>query len=102
MQRLSVQQDFNLLEGKLNDLKTGSKASIIERLEIINKIKDVATNAHPGAMRHLIKDSIDLEMRKQDPIRDSDTDTIKLVETDIYSLKSIFNTLEMKVGANLN
>ena len=59
-QRLSVQQYFNLLEGKLNDLKTDSKASIIERLEIITKIKDVTTNAHPDAMRHLIKDSIDL------------------------------------------
>ena len=30
------------------------------------------------------------------------TVTIKLVETEIYDLKSRFNTLEMKVEANLH
>ena len=33
--RLPAQQNFNLLDGKLNDLKTDVKASIVERLDII-------------------------------------------------------------------
>ena len=64
-QRLSVQQDFNLLDGKLNYFKTDAKASIVERLEILNKIKYVATDAHPDVMRNLIKDIIELKIWKQ-------------------------------------
>ena len=67
-QQLPVQQDFNLLDGKLNEIKTDAKAYRIDRLELLTKINDVATNAHPDAMPHLIKDSIELEMRKQDTI----------------------------------
>ena len=33
--RISVQQDFNLLVDKLNDLKNDAKSSIIERLELV-------------------------------------------------------------------
>ena len=51
-------------------------------------------------MRYLIKESIELEMRKQYPIRYSATVTIKLLEAEIYALKNRFNTLEMKVEAN--
>ena len=91
-----------MLDGKLNDLKTDAKASRVERLELINKIKYVATNAHPDSMLHLIKESIELKIRKQDPIRDSTTVTIKLVEAETYALKIRFNTLEMKVKANLH
>ena len=54
-QRLSIQQYFNLMDGKLNELKTGAKSSRIERLELITKFNDVSTNAHPDAMRYLIK-----------------------------------------------
>ena len=50
-QQPSVQQDFNLLGGKLNDLKTGAKAYRVERLDLHTKIKDVATNAHPDTTR---------------------------------------------------
>ena len=64
-QRLSVQQDFNLLDGKLNDPETDAKSSIVERLKLLTKIKDVAKNDHPDVMRNLIKESIELEMRKQ-------------------------------------
>ena len=53
-------------------------------------------------MRHLIKEIVELEMRKQYPIRDSATVTIKLVEAEIYALKSRFNTLEMKFEANIH
>ena len=101
-QRLSVQHDFNLLDGKLNDLNTDDKATRVERLELRTKIKDVATNAHPNAMRHLIKDSIELKMRKQDPIQYLATITINLVEAEIYALKTRLNTLDMKVEANLH
>ena len=59
-QRLSVQQDFNLLSGKINDLKTDAKASRFERLELLTNIKYVTTNSHPDAMRHLIKEIIEL------------------------------------------
>ena len=83
-QRLSVQQNFNLLGGKLNDLKNDSKASIIERLELFRKIKGVATNAHPDVMRHLIKESIDIEMKKQDPIRYSATVTGQIFANGIW------------------
>ena len=34
-QCLSVQHDFNLLDEKLNDLKTDSKSYIMERLELV-------------------------------------------------------------------
>ena len=64
-QRLSVQQDFNLLDGKLNYFKTDAKASRVERLDILNKIKYVATDAHPDVMRNLIKDIIELKIWKQ-------------------------------------
>ena len=67
-QQLSVQQDFNLLGRKINDLNTDAKASIVGRLERLTKIKDVAKNAHPDVMQNLIKESIVIEMRKQDPI----------------------------------
>ena len=56
------------MDGKLNEIKTDAKAYRIDRLELLTKINDVATNAHPDAMPHLIKDSIELEMRKQDTI----------------------------------
>ena len=69
---------------------------------IFTKIKDVATNAHPDAMWHLIKESIELKMRKQDPIQYSANVTIKQVEAEIYALKSRLNTLEMKVDTNLH
>ena len=59
-QQLSVQQYFNLLDGKINDLKTDAKASIFERLELLTNIKYVTTNSHPDAMRHLIKEIIEL------------------------------------------
>ena len=67
-QRLSVQQDFNLLDGKINDLKTDSKYSRVERLELLTKNKDVVTKSHPDAMQYLIKESIEIKMRKQYPI----------------------------------
>ena len=53
-------------------------------------------------MWHLIKDRIYFEMWKQDPIRDSATVTIKLLEAEIHALKSRFNTLEMRIEANLH
>ena len=96
-QQISVQQDFNLLDGKLNYLKTDSKASRVERLELLTKIKDIATNAHPDAMWHLFKESIELEMQKQYPIQDLVTFTIKLLETEINALKSRFKNLNMNV-----
>ena len=101
-QQLSVRQIFNMLDRKLNDINTDAKSSRVEILELLSKIRDIATNAHSGVMRHLIKERIELEMQKQDPIRDSSTVTIKLVESEIYALKSRFNTLEMKVEANLH
>ena len=67
-QRLSVQQDFNLLDGKINDLKTDSKYSRVERLELLTKNKDVVTKSHPDAMQYLIKESIEIKMWKQYPI----------------------------------
>ena len=85
-QGLSVQQYFNLFDGKLDDLNTEAKDSIVERLERLTKIKDVATNAHPDSMLRLIKENIELKMRKQEPIRDSATVTIKLVEAEIYAI----------------
>ena len=88
------------MDRKLNELKTGAKASRIERLELLTKIEDFETNSHPAAMRNFIKEIIELEMRKQDPIQDLATVTIKLAEAEIYAIKSRFNTLEMKVGAN--
>ena len=91
-----------MLDGKLNDLKTDDKASRIERLDLVTKIKDVATNAHPDATQHLIKKSINLEIRKQNPIQYPDTVTIKLVESEIYALEIKFNTLDMKVDTNLH
>ena len=101
-QQLSVQQNFNMLDGKLNELKTDAKYPRIERLEILSKIKNVATNAHPESMRHLIKRRIDIKTRKQDPIQYSATVTIKLVESDIFNLKRRFNTLDMKVEAKFH
>ena len=98
---LSVQQDFNLLDAKLNDLKNDAKASRIEILGLLTKIKDVSTNAHTDTMRHLIKESIELEICKQDPIRYLAAVTPKLVEAEIYDLKSRFNTLKIKVDADL-
>ena len=86
---------------KLNYLITDAKSSRTEILEPLTKIKEIAINAHTDAMRHLIKDIIEVEIRKQDPIRDSGTATIKLVEAEIYALKNIFITLEMKVESNL-
>ena len=53
-------------------------------------------------MRHLIKESVELEMGKQEPIQDSATVTINLVEADIYALKIRFNTLNMKVKSNIH
>ena len=41
-------------------------------------------------------------MRKQDPILNLSTVNIKLVEVDIYAIKIRFNTLEMKVKANIH
>ena len=70
-------------------------------MELLTKFNDVATDGQPDAIQYLIKDSIELEIRKQDPILNPDTVTIILVEAEIYSIKSIFNTLEMKFGANL-
>ena len=52
-------------------------------------------------MQYLIKDIIDLERWKQDPILNLATFTIKLVESDIYALKIRFNTLMIKFDANL-
>ena len=46
-QRLSIQQYFNMLDGEINDLKTDASAYRVERLELVTKIKDVATNTHP-------------------------------------------------------
>ena len=46
------QQDFNLLDGKLNDLNTDAKSSRVEGFDFVTNIKDVATNAHPDAMRN--------------------------------------------------
>ena len=57
-----------MLDGKLNDLKTDDKASRIERLELINIINYFETNAHPDAIQNLIKQNIELEMRKEDLI----------------------------------
>ena len=70
-------------------------------MELITKIKYVATNSHPDEMQHFIKKSIDLEMRKQEPIRYLANVTIKLVEYEIYALKRRFNTLKMKVEVNI-
>ena len=98
--QISVHHHFNLLGGKLNDLKTDAKPSIVERLEILTKIKYVATNAFPDAMWDLMKESIDIKMRNKDPILYLATVTIKLVEAEIYALKIIFKTLKTKVGAN--
>ena len=53
-------------------------------------------------MHNLIKESTELEIQKQDPIRYSSNVTIKLGEADIYDIKSRSNTLEMKVEANLH
>ena len=53
-------------------------------------------------MWHLIKESIELKMRKQDQIQYSANVTIKKVEAEIYALKSRLNTLEMKVDTNLH
>ena len=61
-QHLSVQQYFNLLEGKLNDLKTDAKVSRIESLGLLTKFNDVATNTHPDAIRYFIQDIIYIEM----------------------------------------
>ena len=66
-----------MLDGILNDIKTDAKASRVERLELLTKDKDVATNAHPDAMQHLGKGIIELEIPKQDLIRDSATVTIR-------------------------
>ena len=77
--QISVHHYFNLLGGKLNDLKTDAKPSIVERLEILTKIKDVVTNAHPDTKRYLIKESIGIKRRKQELIRDSATVIIKLL-----------------------
>ena len=88
------------MDGKLNDLKTYAKASRIERLELLTKINYVTTNTHPDTIWYLIKEIIEIEMRKQDPILDPATLNIKLVEADIYALKITFNTLEMKFNAN--
>ena len=90
------------MDGKLNDFKTDAKASRVEMLELLTKIKDVATKSHPDATRHLIKKSIELKMRKQEPILYLDTVTIKLVESEVYALKRIFSTLKMKANANLH
>ena len=65
---LSIQQGFNMLERKINNLKTDAKASRIERLELINIINYFETNAHPDAIQNLIKQNIELEMRKEDLI----------------------------------
>ena len=73
--------------GKINDFKTDYKASRIERLELLTKINDVATKFHPDAIRYLIKEIIEIKMRKQESILNSDTVNIKLVESDIYALK---------------
>ena len=78
-QRLSVQRYFNMLDRKLNDLKTHYKASRTERLELLAKINDVATNAHPDAIRYLIKENIEIEIRKQHSILNSYTVNIILV-----------------------
>ena len=101
-QWLSIQQYFNMLDGEINDLKTDASAYRVERLELVTKAKDVAKNAHTDAMWNLIKESIDLEMRKQDPIWDLATETIKLVWAEIYSMKIRLNTLEMKFEANIH
>ena len=100
--RLLVQQDFNLLEMKQNDLKTDDKSSRSERLELLTKINDVATNSHPDAIWYLIKESIEPKIKNQDPIIDSTTVNIKLLEAEIYAIKSSFKTLDMKVDAILH
>ena len=41
-------------------------------------------------------------MRKQDLIQYAATVTVTLVEAGIYALKTRFNTLEMKVEANIH
>ena len=61
-QRLSVQLDFNLLDRKLNEINTNSKAYIIERLELLTKINYISTNAHPDAIRYLIREIIEIGM----------------------------------------
>ena len=90
------------MDGKLNDLKTDARASRVERLELLTKIKDVATNSHPDSTRHLIKESIELKMRKQEPIIHLATVTIKYVKYEVYALKIIFSTLKMKVNNNIH
>ena len=100
-QWIFIQQDFDMLDGKLNDLKTEAKASRVKRLELLTKIKDIATNPHPYYMWHLIKESIELEMQKKDIILYLATVTIKILEYEIYALKIRFNNPEMKVGGNL-
>ena len=90
------------MDGKLNDLKTEAKSSRVVRLGPLTNIKDVTTNVHPDAVRHLMKKIIKLEIRKQNPIRYLATVTIKLVEAEIYAPKSRFYNLEMKVKVNLH
>ena len=49
---LSVKQNFILLDGKLNDLKTDAEDSRFERFELLTRSKGVAINANPDAMWH--------------------------------------------------
>ena len=68
---------------------------------LITKINYVVTNGHPSYIWNLNKEVFELETQKQDPVIDLATVNIKLVKAYIYALKSRFNTLKMKVDANL-
>ena len=91
-----------MLDRKLNNLKNEYKTYRFERLELLTKINDLATNTRIDAIQYLIKERIKLKIQKQDPIINLDTVNIKLLEAEIYALKSSFNTLDMKVEAILH
>ena len=68
-----------MLDRKLNNLKTDYKTYRFERLELLTKINDLATNTRIDAIQYLIKESIKLEIQKQEPIINLDTVNIKLL-----------------------
>ena len=69
------------MKRKLIDLKTDAKASRIERLELLTKINYVAKNANRNAIQYVIKEIIELEMRKKYLILYLATVNNKLVES---------------------
>ena len=68
-----------MLDRKLNNLKNEYKTYRFERLELLTKINDLATNTRIDAIQYLIKESIKLEIQKQEPIINLDTVNIKLL-----------------------